>query len=336
MQTGSVKTSLPFPLVPVGKGIAATVIMGMLVAIFPVVPAIVIPFLGLPLAYVVARWGLPSGAIVAVVTGALIYAGAGAPAAVLVLLLILGVGMVLGWAARSRWQFPRSFALTAAGAFLALVVWGLVMWRVFGTDLAWLKQTAYSSIDGVAAQYTDWGMSAASAEAAATQLRHIVAIVPYLAPGLLGMAAILLAGCSLGLAYWLFPRLRDRVALDWSLSRFRMHWALAYVSIAGLAMLLFSRGDGTWRDVLMYAGINLLLVSQSLFFIQGLAVARWFAVTRQLRRGSSVALYIAAVLGQAVCQLTGLVGLFDTWLDYRKRFALKSPGAGSAGNIHKE
>jgi hypothetical protein len=33
-------------------------------------------------------------------------------------------------------------------------------------------------------------------------------------------------------------------------------------------------------------------------------------------------------LGQALFQLTGLVGLFDTWLDYRKRFALKSPGTG--------
>jgi len=42
-----------------------------------------------------------------------------------------------------------------------------------------------------------------------------------------------------------------------------------------------------------------------------------------------VALFAAAVVGQVLVHLTALAGLFDTWLDYRKRFALKSPGAGS-------
>jgi hypothetical protein len=70
-------------------------------------------------------------------------------------------------------------------------------------------------------------------------------------------------------------------------------------------------------------------VSQTLFFVQGLAVVRWFAVTRRLRPGSGVALFVAAVVGQVLVHLTALAGLFDTWLDYRKRFALKSPGAGS-------
>ena len=77
-------------------------------------------------------------------------------------------------------------------------------------------------------------------------------------------------------------------------------------------------------------GINVLLVSQTLFFVQGLAVASWFV--RQP----------AAAAGVARCSVPrgrvwgrcspahGLVGLFDTWLDYRKRFALKGPGAGSA------
>ncbi len=84
-----------------------------------------------------------------------------------------------------------------------------------------------------------------------------------------------------------------------SLSGFRLHWAAAYASIVGLAMLLFARGDGTSRTVVLYVGINVLLVSQTLFFVQGLAVVRWFAISRQLRPGSRIALYIAAVLGQA-------------------------------------
>jgi uncharacterized protein YybS (DUF2232 family) len=210
------------------------------------------------------------------------------------------------------------------------------LWLALGVDLTWFKESAYRAVDQAAAQYTQLGMGAATAASLSAQLREVVNILPYLVPGLLGMAVILLSACSLGLAYAIFPRARHKVTLEWSLSGFRMHWAVAYVSIAGLAMLLFSRGEGSWRTVLMYAGINLLLVSQTLFFVQGLAVARWFAVNRHLRQGSRVALYVAAVLGQVLLQLTGLIGLFDTWVDYRKRFALKSPGAGSAGNIHKE
>ena len=86
-----------------------------------------------------------------------------------------------------------------------------------------------------------------------------------------------------------------------------------------------------WRDVLLFAGIDLLLVSQTLFFLQGLAVVQWFVQTRQVQAGGKSALYVVAVLGQVFLQLTGLLGLFDTWLDCRKRFAPKSPHADVPG-----
>ena len=160
-------------------------------------------------------------------------------------------------------------------------------------------------------------------------MRPLVDIVPYLAPGLLGVGAILLGACTIGLAYLLFRRMKDRVEVALSLSSFRLHWSMAYVSIAGLAMLVLSRGDGLWRDVLLFAGIDLLLVSQTLFFLQGLAVLRWFILSRQVQPGARAGLYVVSVLGQVFLQLTGLLGLFDTWLDCRKRFALKSPAQGS-------
>jgi uncharacterized protein YybS (DUF2232 family) len=160
------------------------------------------------------------------------------------------------------------------------------------------------------------------------QLHDVARVAAYLTPGLVGMGAVLLAASSLGLAYLLFPRVREKVAVGVSLSGFRMHWAAAYASIFGLALLVFSRGRAEWHTVALYSGLNVLLVSQTLFFLQGLAVARWFILSRQLRQGSRAALYIGAILGQALLQLTGLAGLLDTWLDYRKRFALKSPGTG--------
>ena len=323
------RQSSPLPLVSVGKAVAGTVIIAVLMLVVPLAPVVLAPFLALPLAYVVARHGWPSGVAVAVLAAVLLYLGAGSGFALLVFLVIASTGMTLGWALRSGWRFSRSLASMAVSLLVALVVYGVILWLVFGLTLTELKQVSYDSIANAGRMYSEMGVSSASVDAVSTQLRKLVDVSPYLAPGLLGMSVVLVAAATLGLAYLIFPRLRQKVAVSMSLSTFRMHWAVAYASIVGLAMLLFSRGDAQWHSVLLYAGIDVLLVSQTLFFLQALGVLRWFGASRQWRPGSRTALFVSAVLAQAFFQLTGLVGLLDTWIDYRKRFALKSPGPGS-------
>jgi len=319
------------PLVSMGKAVAATVIIGAFMIIVPLAPVILAPFLALPLAYVVARHGWHGGPIVAVVASILLYFGAGLGMAFLVFLVLASAGMVVGWAVRRGWRFPRSLTYTALSLLAALVVFGVVVWLVFGLTLTELKQASYDSIADAGRLYAEMGLSATTVDAVSDQMRRLVDIFPYLVPGFLGMTVILIAASMLGLAYLIFPRLKYKVAVALSLSGFRMHWAVAYASIVGLALLLFSRGDGAWRSVLLYAGIDILLVSQTLFFLQALGVLRWFGWDRKWQPGSRTALFVLAVVAQGLTQLTGLVGLMDTWIDYRKRFALKSPGSGSAG-----
>jgi len=134
------------------------------------------------------------------------------------------------------------------------------------------KQAAGQSIDNAATLYGQAGVSQATTTSVTDQFKQLVSIAPYLAPGLVGMASILFASCAAGLAHLIFPRMGSRRASPLSLSKFRLHWALAYVSIAGLALLLLARGSGEWQSALRYVGIDMLLVSQTLFFLQGLAV----------------------------------------------------------------
>jgi uncharacterized protein YybS (DUF2232 family) len=322
------RQSSSLPLVSVVKAVAGTVIIAALMLIVPLAPVVLAPFLALPVAYVVAQRGWVGGAAVAVVAPLLLYFGAGIGVALLVFLVIVSMGMTLGWALRSGWRFPRSLDAMAISLLVALVVYGVVLWLAFGLSLTELKQTANDSITNAGQLYGGMGASSATVAAMSGQLRKLVDIFPYLAPGFIGTAVVLVTACTLGLAYVLFPRLRQRVAVTMSLSTFRMHWAVAYVSIVGLAMLLFSRGGAHWHSVLLYAGIDVLLVSQTLFFLQALGVLRWFGANRRWQPGSRTLLFISAVLAQAFFQLTGLVGLLDTWIDYRKRFALKSPGPG--------
>jgi uncharacterized protein YybS (DUF2232 family) len=313
---------------PILKATGATVVIGLCLLFLPFAPVILMPFLVLPLAHLVAGRGLRGGVIVALLTGGLIYLVVGASSALFIFLLIVFVGMGMGYALRRGWRFGQTLAATTGGALVAFTLWGTATWLLFDLTLSRLRESAYASIDDAAALYLQMGVGAATTDSVSSLLRRFVDILPYLAPGILGMGVILLAASSLGLAYLIFPRLKHKLSVGLSLSKFRMHWGVAYASIAGLAMVVFSRGDGDWRTVMLYVGINILLVSQTLFFVQGLAVVRWYAVTRKLSSGSGAALFAAAVVGQALVHLTALAGLFDTWVDYRKRFALKSPGAG--------
>ena len=320
----------PLPLVSVGKAVAGTVIIAVLMAfLLPLAPVFLF-FLPLPLAYTVARHGWIGGAVVAVLSAVLVYAGLGIGAGSLVFLVTASVGMTLGWALRSGWPFPRSLAVMSGSLLAALVVFGLVLWLGFGVGYAELKAEGSRSVTDLGTMYGQMGVNSATVDTLLSYYRQMLDALPYLVPGILGMGVALTASATTGLAYLIFPRLRKPQEVGMSLSSFRLHWSVAYVSIVGLAMLLFSRGAQGWREVLFYVGIDLLLVSQTLFFLQALGVLRFFGAARQWRPGSRALVFVSAIVAQ-LFQLTGLVGLMDTWIDYRKRFALKSSGPGSLG-----
>ena len=330
MQLGQASSGRSSYLVA-GKAVAATVIMGVGVGVLPLVPPLLVPLLPLPAAYVLALGGWKPAAVVVLGSSLLIYLGAGPALAVFVCLLLAGLSLTLGYSLRRGWDFARSLGAVSGGACGALVLWGLFVWQALGVGVSELRESLTASIDAVATRYADLGMSQATAEAVAERMRELVGLAGYLAPGVVGMGSILLAACCLGLVYVMFPRTRARLKAAYRLSEFRLHWVVAYVTIIGLALLLLAAGKGSWGNLPTYVGVDLLLVSQTLFFLQGLAVTHALATRRGLRRASRVALYATALIAQLLTQLTGLFGLLDTWFDYRRRFALRSPGAGQVG-----
>lgn len=318
---------VPFPLVSVGKAVAGTVIIAVLsVYLVPIAPLLAV-LLPLPVAYVTARHGWVGGAVVVAVSALLLYPGTGPGVALLAFLLAVSLGLTLGWALRRGWRFSLSLAVMSGALLVALLMYGVVLWLGYGLTYTVFKQDWYSVVSSIAATYREAGMSAATADELTSLARRIVGVFAYIAPGVLGMMAILGAACTAGLAYLIFPRLRKPQAVGMSISGLRMHWSVAYVSIVGLAFLLFTRGGEGWKAYVFYAGIDLLLVSQTLFFLQALGVLRWLGNAREWRSGSRALAFISAVVAQ-LFQFTGLIGLFDTWIDYRKRFALKGSGTG--------
>jgi hypothetical protein len=103
---------------------------------------------------------------------------------------------------------------------------------------------------------------------------------------------------------------------------------MAYVSIAGLAMLCFLGAMGCGGRRAALRGIDLRWCLRPCSFCRAWpSCAGSYSPAGAAGRASR--LYVVSVLGQVFLQLTGLLGLFDTWLDCRKSFRLKSPAQGS-------
>jgi uncharacterized protein YybS (DUF2232 family) len=325
-----------------GKAVALAVVLSVLVAYVPLLALFAIPALPLPLGYLTLRRGVGVGVAGAVCVAALAAAVTGLSNGLLALLVAGFLGVVLGVALRAHRGFSWTLIVTALGATSALVAWIASVWVVTGMSRAQLSKLVDDSMAAAGQLYTSMGMSQASIDLASKQIHETLRMIPYLAPAIAGVGGVILASAVLGLAAAVYPHVGEKAIGHLAFSRFRLHWGAAYGYIGGLALLVLASRFGTYHEVARLVGLNLLVFFQTLFFLQGLALAHWFVVSRRMSAGRRAVVYGAALLGQTMFQLTSWAGLLDTWFDYRKRFpprdADKGPAApvGPRMNDHEE
>jgi hypothetical protein len=226
-------------------------------------------------------------------------------------------------------QFARAAAVLVSGSFLALTVWrpsnqlsralaatggaavALGAWMV-GLGLRWSElreaiQVDLASFDRVAR--TQWqGMSGATE--ALADLTAMSDTVSTLYPGLLALAAI----AGLRLAWTWYHRIAERPIgpAPAPFAAFSFNDQIVWGLIAGIALLLAP------LPAAGVVGANLVLVWAALYAVRGLAV--FAALSRQVPApvlvvlGAITLLLLPFVLGGLT-----LLGLADTWLDFRRR-----------------
>ncbi len=222
------------------------------------------------------------------------------------------VAVSLGW----RAPLFRRAVLSLALAAVALVLWCVALrldWHELKTVLA----------RDVARSFTDLARQAdaAGGEDTGDLLRQMADGAPMwatLMPGLLFLNA--LAGVVLG--WWLYHRIAARPLGDppASFATFRFSDQAVWLPVTGLALVLLHTPPEV-HD----AGGNLLLVAMALYAARGLAVVG--AGAGRLPRVTTAFVTVVALflLPFVVGGLT-LLGLADTWLDFRRRPA--SPATG--------
>lgn len=306
------------------KALAVTVVLG--VALFTPLSLVVIPFLVLPAAYLLVRRELVSAAVLVVLTGALIFLldETWAGVAVILALVILG-GSSLAVSLIKQWSFRSGLAVVTSALVVWLVVCGVLSFQEMGYSLSGYTKQVNTEIGSWTTMLTNAGVSSTVAQQSANQARAWVHLFPYLLPGLVIGGGLALGACVIGLAYWLFRKWQ--VETSFSLSTYRLHWGLLYATIVGLALCVYAGTTGSLRDVEGLVGLNVLMITLTLFFFQGLAVVHWFATSRRLSKAERIMMYLLSVIFQII---TAILGLFDMWLDCRKRYAVAGPRSGPA------
>jgi len=257
------------------------------------------------------RQGLAEGGVVvagsALLTGALTWLVTGSPYPVVVFVLMTWLPIwVLG--AVLRGTASQGAALAVAGALGALVLLGIHV--VIADPAAWWRELLGEAIGGA---LQSGGMLQ---EGAAMQ--RLSAVLDAWAPvmtGVLGAAVVLGFVVTLLLARWWHAVLDNPGGFGREFRALRLdpRLTLGVAAVAALALVANDLTGGLAADLLGPALV--------LYMFQGLAVAHALVAGRNASMWWLVALYVLlGLIPPHMALLLALVGVSDTWLDYRARW----------------
>lgn len=303
-----------------GRAAALVAVLALVAAFVPLASMLALPLMPLPIGYVAYRHPALVSVCATIAAAGVGAAAAGPVAGLSTVLLAGGAGMVYGAGLRRGFGFSRLFLSVAGAAAVAVAVSATVVWFVAGMTMEQLQLLLEEAVAAGAAMS---GASGVEAESVLGGFNEWLRVLPYMLPGLFGMAGVFIAGAMIGLGGAIFRRMGLTLAHT-EFAAFRLHWSLAYGLIGGLALLLFAPRFGQGEFVLRVLGLNLMLIFQSLFLFQGLAVVRWLTISRRMSQGGTFLLFALMLVGQLFIQLASWVGLLDTWLDIRRRAARRN------------
>ncbi|MBF0368230.1 MAG: DUF2232 domain-containing protein [Magnetococcales bacterium] len=297
---------------PVLAGVTATALL-----IIPLGAVLLAPLqlvAPLPLLLVALRQGMKAGfqALAFPVAGALFLSGEmHFPA--MVILLFGAFPLLAAWMLRNGWRMSQCGSV-AFFISLLLLAGGLLLAFLSGFDPSESARTAMEAARGqFLKDGAEQGMDAVALMELRTGLDQIVEILARLFPALFTTGWFLVQVGNLALARsllgrwgedWLTPELPQGIRLP-----FFLIWPFIG---SGLLALTASGSLGN-------LGVNLVFFLVIPYFFQGLAVVltafRLYGVSGFVRG----VFYAALILWGELFLLVMIVGLFDTWMDFRKR-----------------
>ncbi len=299
------------------KALATFILRGpsqaMLVAVGTAVLAMMLPPLsvisGAVVALVTLRNGLRPGAMVmlgsTVFVALLAYVSLGNVLPGVVFLTLLWLPMwILAWVLRET----RSLALATTAAGMLGIVGVVVVYAIVGDVSAWWQQVLMTMFEPA--------MEAGGPLADRATVETILADLSKVMTGIAAAGASLNAVMCLYLARAWQAQLYNPGGFRKEFLGLRLGQGLALVSVVFVALSLLPLG------VVAHMAGEIVIVILSLYLLQGLALVHAIVDQRKLHKAWLAVLYVVMLF--VMPQLTVLVavmGLVDTWADFRRRLA---------------
>ncbi|WP_130472255.1 DUF2232 domain-containing protein [Candidatus Magnetaquicoccus inordinatus] len=280
----------------------------------------------LPLFLVTLRAGNRAGwwAVLVLLLGAGVVGGGGVFPLV-VFLLFAAFPLLAARLLRQGWQTSHC-ALIAFLLGNGVLVVILAITLVMGLDMPLLLSAEMNGMkEAVLTALGEQKMGSAALAEFRHTLEQIIAVVSLLLPAMVLTSWYLIQVANLLIARGVLLRWGEWGIAAEHLSAMRLPFPLVWAVIAMALLAVFAQGP--WR----FVGFNWGLFLAVPYFFQGLAILhralQWYQVSHMLR----VAVYTALFFWTSLVLLLFLVGLFDTWIDFRLRFFDHKEGENPSG-----
>lgn len=238
----------------------------------------------LPLAVLVRRRDLKTGAMALVVAGFLLLMLSGRPLAVLMVIVQMGpLGLLLGLLFKNHVSAGTSVMLAGiVSVIITLISLGLTF-GIAGINSLVMSQEMRQSIEQVLYWYQQRGLVNPVAEQEFRRLiNEAIQLIGLLLPANLAIWSLISTFITYSLGRLIFQRLGYTVPPLPPFSRWRFPWYLIWGLILGLGLVMGGDTLGLVRFVV--AGKNLLYVSNFLYLILGLSIACFYTKKWNLSR----------------------------------------------------
>jgi uncharacterized protein YybS (DUF2232 family) len=289
------------------KGSMATLVLSLAFIALPPVGI----FAPLPAMYYALKSGKSIGIGVVLITTAILTIIAD-PLLVLIYLAQSGlISLTVPYFLGKGWGGGRTIAFSVVVVFAFLLLVGAFFWLVQGIDphAAVVKEIS-SWIPQMTAFYEKVGYKGEELQTLQQIAKDYIAFIARIYPAivLIGLGAI--AGLNLLVLRKMAARLGQTLPVG-DLKKFRnpdhLIW---FVIAAGFALLLSNSFVST-------AALNLLVVTLSLYFLQGLAIILHFFDRFAVSRFFRVFFYVLLAFQPYLACAAALLGIFDLWGNFR-------------------
>ncbi|MEA4882801.1 MAG: DUF2232 domain-containing protein [Clostridia bacterium] len=276
-----------------------------------------------PIAILVVRRDLRTGAMAAVVAALGVGLILGPIDGLIVLASVGFVGLSLGFCLSKRISWITTIAFTSIAA-LGMIVMDFLLGAVAArlspaASLAQMQKLMLEAGAQAQAIYKKMGVAEETLKAG-TQLFDML---PKLFETFLPVVAIMIAVTAAGIAYavtrFVLKRTNHYVDPIPPFQEWRIEWQWAWGLIAGI---LLGNAGAIWKmPIVATVGQNIMVAFWMLYGVQGVAVLWWSLAKYNVAKGLRVLIALMIYTSPALNPLLPLAGVLDGWFDFRKMAA---------------